>query len=198
MNIGLTGGIACGKSTVAEMLVDLGAILIDADQLARVVVLPGRPALNQIAARFGNKVINPDGTLNRKALGEIVFNEPHARKDLEAITHPFIRQEMWGQMAQAELNHPDQLVVVDIPLLYESGLQSKFEKVMLVYVPEEVQIQRLMKRDHLTPEAAQLRLAAQMPIEQKKQLADIVILNEGSLTETKQQIQSFWQRKGEK
>jgi dephospho-CoA kinase len=198
MNIGLTGGIACGKSTVADMLVALGAILIDADQLAREVVLPGRPALQQIAARFGDNVINQDGTLYRRGLGEIIFNEPNARKDLEAITHPFIRQEMWGQMEQAELNHPDKLVVVDVPLLYESGLQAHFDKVMVVYVPEEIQIQRLMKRDTLTPEAAQLRLSAQMPIEQKKLLADIVIFNEGSLEETKQQIQVFWQRKGDK
>jgi dephospho-CoA kinase len=197
MNIGLTGGIACGKSTVASMLVDLGALLIDADKLAREVVMPGRPALKQIAERFGQSVILPDGSLHRKALGEIVFNESSARKDLEAITHPRIREAMWEQMRQAEAAEPEKLVVVDVPLLYESGLQEYFQKVMVVYVPEAVQLKRLMQRDAISLEAAQLRLKAQMPIEQKKLLANIIIDNSGSLSETEQQIHLFWQRKGE-
>jgi dephospho-CoA kinase len=198
MNIGLTGGIACGKSTVASMLVNLGAILIDADQLAREVVMPGRPALQQIVERFGPEVILPDGTLHRKALGVIIFNEPTARKDLDAITHPVIRQAMWDQMHQAEENYPDTLVVVDVPLLYESKLQGYFQKVMVVYVPENLQLQRLLERDELTLEAAKQRLQAQMPIEEKKQLADIVIDNSGSLADTEKQIQMLWQRKGER
>jgi dephospho-CoA kinase len=198
MNIGLTGGIACGKSTVASMLVGLGALLIDADKLARDVVMPGHPALQQIAERFGQSLILPDGSLNRKALGEIVFSEPSARKDLEAITHPRIRQAMWDQMHEAEENQPHKLVVVDVPLLYESGLQGYFQKVMVVYVPEEIQLKRLMDRDVISLEAAQLRLKAQMPIEQKKLLANIVIDNSGDLSDTEQQIHLFWQRKGER
>jgi dephospho-CoA kinase len=198
MNIGLTGGIACGKSTVASMLVSLGAILIDADQLAREVVMPGRPALQQIVERFGPEVMLPDGTLHRKALGALIFNEPVARKDLEAITHPFIRQTMWDQMHQAEEAYPDKLVVVDVPLLYESKLQDHYEQVMVIYVPERVQLQRLIERDGLSLEAAEQRLQAQMPIEQKKRLADIVIDNSGSLADTDKQIQKFWQRKGER
>jgi dephospho-CoA kinase len=197
MNIGLTGGIACGKSTVASMLVKLGAFLIDADQLAREVVMPGRPALKQIVERFGPGVLMPDGTLHRKALGTIVFNEPAARKDLEAITHPLIRQAMWDQMHQTEQTHPDTLVVVDVPLLYESKLQGYFQKVMVVYVSESVQLHRLMERDELTLDAARLRLQAQMPIEEKKALADIIIDNSRNLADTEQQIQLFWQRKGE-
>jgi dephospho-CoA kinase len=196
MNIGLTGGIACGKSTVASMLVNRGAILIDADKLAREAVMPGRPALQQIAERFGQSLILPDGSLHRKALGEIVFNEPTARKELEAITHPIIRQAMWDQMHQAEEAQPQALIVVDVPLLYESGLQGHFQKVMVVYVPEEIQLKRLMERDAITSEAAQLRLKAQMPIEQKKLLANIVIDNSGDLSDTEQQIHLFWQRKG--
>jgi dephospho-CoA kinase len=197
MNMGLTGGIACGKSTVASMLVNLGAKLIDADQLAREVVMPGRPALLQIVERFGSQVMLPDGTLNRKALGAIIFNDPIARKDLEAITHPLIRQAMWDQMHQAEEAHIDTLIVVDVPLLYESGLQGYFQKVMVVYVSEKVQLLRLMGRDGLSLEAAELRLQSQMPIEQKKLLADIVIDNSGSLSDTEKQIQLFWQREGE-
>jgi dephospho-CoA kinase len=197
MNMGLTGGIACGKSTVASMLVNLGAKLIDADQLAREVVMPGRPALLQIVERFGSQVMLPDGTLNRKALGAIIFNDPIARKDLEAITHPLIRQAMWDQMHQAEEAHIDTLIVVDVPLLYESGLKGYFQKVMVVYVSEKVQLLRLMGRDGLSLEAAELRLQSQMPIEQKKLLADIVIDNSGSLSDTEKQIQLFWQREGE-
>jgi dephospho-CoA kinase len=197
MNIGLTGGIACGKTTVAVMLVKHGAILIDADQLAREVVMPGRPALKLIKERFGPKVILSDGSLHRKALGEIIFNEPTARKELDAITHPLIRQAMWDQMHKAEETFPETLVVVDVPLLYESGLQDHFQKVMVVYVSEKVQMERLMERDGLSYDAAILRLQAQMPIEQKKLLANIVIDNSGDLTQTEHQIQLFWQRKGE-
>jgi dephospho-CoA kinase len=197
MNIGLTGGIACGKSTVASMLVNLGAKLIDADQLARDVVMPGCPALLQVVERFGSQVMLSDGTLNRKALGAIIFNDPNARKDLEAITHPLIRQAMWDQMHQAEEANNEHLVVVDVPLLFESGLQGYFQKVMVVYVSEKVQLLRLMERDGLSLEAAELRLQAQMPIEQKKLLADIIIDNSGSLSNTEKQIHLFWQRKGE-
>jgi dephospho-CoA kinase len=197
MNIGLTGGIACGKTTVAAMLVKHGAILIDADQLAREVVMPGRPALRLIEERFGTQVIQSDGSLHRKALGEIIFNEPTARKELDAITHPLIRQAMWDQMHKAEETFPETLVVVDVPLLYESGLQDHFQKVMVVYVSEKVQLDRLMERDGLSYEAAILRLQAQMPIEQKKLLANIVIDNTGDLSQTEQQIQLFWQRKGD-
>lgn len=197
MNMGLTGGIACGKSTVASLLVKLGAILIDADQLAREVVMPGTLALQQITERFGSIVIQPDGALNRKALGAIIFNEPSARKDLEAITHPQIRLAMWDQMRKAEEADPARLVVVDVPLLYESKLQGYFQKVMLVYVSEAIQLQRLMERDGLTMDAAQLRLQAQIPIESKKLLADIIIDNTGTVAETEKQIQLFWQRKGE-
>jgi dephospho-CoA kinase len=197
MNIGLTGGIACGKSTVASLLVKLGAILIDADQLAREVVMPGTLALQQITDRFGSIVIQSDGALNRKALGAIIFNEPSARKDLEAITHPQIRLAMWDQMRKAEEADPARLVVVDVPLLYESKLQGYFQKVMLVYVSESIQLQRLMERDGLTMDAAQLRLQAQIPIESKKLLADIIIDNTGTVAETEKQIQLFWQRKGE-
>jgi dephospho-CoA kinase len=198
MNIGLTGGIACGKSTVASMLVNLGAILIDADQIAREVVMPGRPALQQIVERFGPEVILPDGALHRKALGAIIYKDPSARKDLDAITHPWIRQTMWDQMHQAEETYPDTLVVVDVPLLYESKLQGYFQKVMVVYVSEELQLQRLLERDKLSLEEAEQRLQAQMPIEEKKLLADIIIDNSGSLADTEKQIQMLWQRKGER
>jgi dephospho-CoA kinase len=196
MHIGLTGGIACGKSTVADMLVRRGAILIDADRVAREVVEPGSPALADIADRFGGDVLLPDGSLNRKRLGEIVFQDETSRKALEAILHPEIRRRMFGRMASAEADHPDKLVVVDIPLMYESGLEGHFKEIMVVYVPKDIQIKRLIERDGLTGEQAELRLAAQWPIDRKKSLADIVIDNSGSLADTERQLSEFWHAKG--
>ncbi|GIP33737.1 dephospho-CoA kinase [Paenibacillus sp. J2TS4] len=196
MNIGLTGGIASGKSTVATVLVERGALLIDADQIAREVVLPGTPLLAQVAAHFGQAVLNPDGSLNRKKLGEIVFADPAARKDLEGLLHPQIRALMKQRMLEAEAADPHRLVVVDVPLLFESGLQAMFEQVMVVYVSRATQLTRLMARDGLTAEQAQRRLDAQMAIEEKKERADIVIDNEGSLSDTERQIDHFLEGKG--
>ncbi|MBO9610203.1 MAG: dephospho-CoA kinase [Paenibacillaceae bacterium] len=196
MNIGLTGGIACGKSTVADSLVRRGALLIDADRIAREVVVPGSPALALVARRFGQVVIAEDGTLARKKLGDIIFADPAARKDLEAILHPAIRREMIARMEQAERERPERLVVVDVPLLYESGLTAMFDEVMVVYVPEQMQLQRLMARDGTSEETARLRIAAQLPIERKKEQADVVIDNSGTLAETELQLDTFWRRKG--
>jgi dephospho-CoA kinase len=196
MNIGLTGGIACGKSTVAAMLVARGAILVDADAIAREVVEPGSPALGEIAARFGQDVINDDGSLHRKRLGEIVFADPSAKRDLEQILHPRIRQLMMGRMRKNESLYPDKLVVVDVPLLYESQLESWFSKVMVVYVPREIQLSRLIGRDNLTTEQAERRLNAQLPIDEKKARADYVIDNQGSLSATELQVDTFLRGKG--
>lgn len=196
MNIGLTGGIACGKSTVSAMLVKRGANLVDADRIAREVVLPGSPVLAQVAERFGQAILNEDGSLNRKKLGERIFGDEKARRDLEGLLHPPIRATMREQLAQFERLQPDKLVVVDVPLLYESNLASMFEEVMLVYVPREVQLARLMARDSLTAEQAERRLAAQLPIEQKRQWSDIVIDNSGTLEATERQLDQFWSRKG--
>lgn len=174
------------------MLVERGAALVDADAIAREVVLPGKPALLEIAEHFGQAVILDDGSLNRQKLGQVVFGNVEARKQLEAITHPRIRQLMLSRMAQLEQDDPNRLVVVDIPLLYESGLQTYFEEVMLVYVPAHVQLQRLMKRDGLDESQARARLDAQMPIDEKKQLADITIDNSGTKQQTEAQVEQFW------
>ncbi|MDF2722333.1 MAG: dephospho-CoA kinase [Paenibacillus sp.] len=195
MNIGLTGGIACGKSTVSAMLVARGAILIDADQIARVVVLPGSPALAEIAERFGEELLLADGSLNRKALGAIVFQDASARRDLEHILHPRIRATMRERMEQANRDTPDKLVVVDVPLLFESKLQAMFDETLLVYVPRQVQLMRLMARDKLTEEQAESRLKAQMPIEDKRELADTIIDNSGTLEQTEKQVGEFYMRK---
>ncbi|SDL91607.1 dephospho-CoA kinase [Paenibacillus marchantiae] len=196
MNIGLTGGIATGKSSVSAFLASKGALLIDADVIAREVMLPGHPVLAAAVQRFGQAILNEDGTLDRKKLGSIVFQNPEERKALEAITHPAIRKEMRERAALYELEHPDKLVVSDIPLLYESGLEDGFEEVMVVYVPRSVQLERLMSRDGMTAEQADARIDVQMDIEDKKQRADVLIDNSGLWSETEQQLISFLHRKG--
>ena len=196
MNIGLTGGIASGKSSVSELLVSLGAILIDADQIAREVMFPGHPVLVAVAKQFGQGVLLEDGTLNRKKLGELVFNHQEQLQVLNDITHPAIRQEMKDRKLKYEEQFPDRLIVSDIPLLYESGLEDGYEQIMLVYVPREVQIERLMKRDGMDKSQAIRRLEAQMDIEEKKQRADIIIDNSGDFEETKKQILAFWHHAG--
>ncbi|UUZ93749.1 dephospho-CoA kinase [Paenibacillus sp. P25] len=196
MNIGLTGGIACGKSTVASMLVERGALLVDADRIAREVVEPGSPVLRQVIERFGDDLLLPDGSLHRKKLGERIFGNSEARRALEALLHPPIRRAMRSRMEEYQTNHPDKLVVVDVPLLYESKLEHMFEQVMVVYVPRDIQLGRLIERDGLSTEQAEQRLRSQMPIEEKKRLADIVIDNSGTIEDTERQIQSFWTERG--
>lgn len=194
MIIGLTGGIATGKSTVSAMLAELGASIVDADQVAREVVLPGEPALRQVAEVFGQAVLQEDGTLNRKKLGKIVFADENKRKQLEAILHPAIRRVMAERIDRLERENPARLVVADIPLLYEVGLDSLYPEVLLVYAPAPVQMKRLAERDGLTEREARQRLDAQMPIETKKRKATWVIDNSGTLEETRRQVLAFWQR----
>lgn len=196
MNIGLTGGIATGKSTVSRMLASRGAAVIDADAIAREIMEPGHPVLAAVSERFGQGVLHPDGTLDRKKLGDIVFSHPEERKALEALTHPAIRSEMKRRLDELEEADPYRLVVADIPLLYESGLDPLYEEIMVVYVPRELQLTRLIHRDGLSREEAEQRLGAQTDIELKKERADILIDNSGGLDETERQIDVFWRDKG--
>ncbi len=195
MNIGLTGGIATGKSTVSSMLTRKGALLVDADVIAREVMLPGHPVLAEVTAHFGQHILLEDGTLNRKKLGEIIFRDPEQREALNRITHPAIRREIRERTEAYERDYPDRLVVADIPLLLEAREQYSFlQQIVVVYVPRVLQIRRLMQRDALTEGQAAARLGSQMDIEAKKKLADIVIDNSGTLDETKQQVDKLWNR----
>lgn len=196
MNIGLTGGIATGKSTVSALLVSKGALLVDADVIAREVMLPGHPVLAAVAGHFGQAVLLADGTLDRKKLGDIVFRNPSQRQALNDITHPAIRREIREQMESLERDYPDRLVVVDIPLLFESGLEHMFERVMLVYAPRNIQQERLMERNQLNQDEASARIGSQMDIEEKKLKADIVIDNSGNAEQTRRQIDEFWLQSG--
>jgi dephospho-CoA kinase len=196
MKLGLTGGIACGKSTVSAMLAERGAKIVDADQTAREVVLPGEAALEAIVAVFGQAVLNEDGTMNRSALGSIVISDPQRLTQLEAILHPAIRTRMWGRINAYEQEDPNQLIVADIPLLYETGQASLYDEIMVVYVPREIQIERLMSRNSITAEQAEQRIALQMDIEEKRQLANYVIDNSGTLEQTVLQVERFWHEQG--
>ncbi|BBH18969.1 dephospho-CoA kinase [Paenibacillus baekrokdamisoli] len=196
MKFGLTGGIACGKSTVSAMLVERGAKLVDADQFAREVVLPGEAALHAIVAAFGQAILNDDGTLNRSELGSLVFGNAERLKQLEDILHPAIRTRMWERMNAYEQDNPSQLIIADIPLLYETGQASLYDGIIVVYVPRAVQIQRLMTRNSMTTEQAETRIALQMDIEEKKRLADYVIDNSGTLEQTSVQVERFWREQG--
>ncbi len=191
--IGLTGGIATGKSTVARLLAGRGAAVVDADLLAREVVTPGSPALEEIASTFGPGVVTATGELDRPALGAVVFADPARRRSLEEITHPRIAALM-AQRIAAGLESGAPLVVADIPLLYEGGRTGLVEGVMLVDVPEEVQLRRLILRDGIDEAAARVRVAAQMPLAEKRRLATWVIDNGGTPESTAAQVGEWWER----
>jgi dephospho-CoA kinase len=170
--VGLTGGIAAGKSTVAAHLVSLGAYEIDADKLAREVVEPGRPALAKIEAEFGSRVINSDGTLNRKALGEIVFTDPQQRLKLEAITHPEIRAL---SLQRIEQNSEFEVVIYNVPLLVEAKVDLPFDYVITVEAPQKEQVKRLVENRGLTEAAANSIIAAQASPAERANAADLII-----------------------
>lgn len=196
MIMGLTGGIASGKSTVSALLAAKGAQLVDADVIAREVMLPGHPVLEAVVRHFGQDLLQEDGTLNRSKLGEIVFHDEAARRKLNELTHPAIRAEIRGQMDRLEREHPGGLVIADIPLLYESGLQEMFERILVVYAPRETQLERLMARNGLKREQAEARLDSQMDIEVKRGLADYVVDNSQGPEETRVQVELLWDRLG--
>ncbi|MBI5591271.1 MAG: dephospho-CoA kinase [Deltaproteobacteria bacterium] len=191
---GLTGGIASGKSTVSAFLEDAGAVIVDADKIARNVVRKGQPAWREIVGAFGRTVLLPDGEINRILLGEIIFNDPVQKRILNRIVHPGVIAETATRLAEIEKNQPDAVVILDVPLLIESGMDSGLSDIIVVYVPEPVQIQRLMTRDTLTQAQALARIRSQMPIEEKKKRATIVIDNSGSREATRNISLTVYQR----
>ena len=178
--IGITGGPATGKSTLTALLLERGAVGVSADEIAREVLTPGTPAYRRVVERFGEEVLRPDGTIDRSHLGRIVFSDERARRDLEAITHPAILDRLRARLAELrERCGPDTPIVAEVPLLYEVGIESWFDRVVVVTAPEELQVQRLQTRDHLSREEALARIRAQMPLSDKADRADIVIVNDG-------------------
>ena len=190
LRVALTGGIATGKSAVAARLAELGAVIIDADLLAREAVAPGTPGLAAVVARFGPQVLAND-QLDRAALAEIIFADPAARADLEAIVHPAVRRRAAELEAEAL---PDAVVVHVIPLLVETGQSDTFDLCVVVDVDEQTQVDRLERRNGLTDADARARLQAQASREARLAAADVVIDNSGTVSQLREQVDALWAR----
>jgi dephospho-CoA kinase len=198
--LGLSGGIGTGKSTVARFLAELGATVIDADSIVRELQAPGAPLLDEIADAFGAEIIDADGALDRAALADIIFRDPDARARLSGIIHPKVGAVMSERTDRAQAAGAT-LIVLDIPLLFEGReTQSNaasalpFDATVLVYAPENVQIERQMQRDDCDCEQALRRIRAQLPIEEKRALADVVLDNSGSIEEIERQARELYER----
>lgn len=188
--LGLTGSIATGKSTVAKLFLSAGIPVVDADLGARAVVLPGAPGLADIIEHFGEAYLLSDGTLDRKRLGALIFSDREKRKELDVLLKERIND--WIQAEKERyISEGHKLIVLDIPLLYEGGYEDSCDAVMVVYVPEELQVQRLMSRNLLDADEAARRMQSQLSIEKKKELADFVIDNSGTIEETKKQVNDW-------
>jgi dephospho-CoA kinase len=191
--VGLTGGIASGKSTVSNLLRQLGAVVIDADRIARRVVEPDRRAWKRIVGRFGPEILLPDRTLDRKGLAERIFRSAPERRFLNRVTHPPIYWEILKSLARHWwMKTP--LVVVDAALLFETPLRLFLKPIVVVYADADTQLERLVRRDGIDREEAMRKIRAQMPLEEKKKLADYVIDNSGSLERTAEQVHDLWRR----
>lgn len=192
--VGLTGGMGSGKSTVSRMLADLGAEVVDADRVAREVVEPGRPALDEIADRFGPDVLLPDGALDRGALAEVVFSDAEALADLEAITHPRIRARIVELVEEARTSHGDgAIVVLDHPLLVETGQHEHVDAVVVVTAPLDTRVRRLADGRGIAPEDARARIRTQAHDDTRSAVADHVIDNSGDLQALRAEVDALWQ-----
>lgn len=190
--IGLTGGIASGKSTASSILRELGAVIIDADAAAHELAEKGQPLYEAYVRHFGRGILRPDGSLDRRRLGQLVFTQAEEKAWLDQTSHPLIRAAMKKKWAEAEAKGV-KAVVLDIPLLFETGWQKKLDETWLIYVPEEVQLLRLQQRNGYPCAEAMSRIKAQMPIEEKRNLADRVIDNTGSREALQAKLKALWQ-----
>lgn len=190
--IGLTGNIACGKSTVAAMLADLGAEIIDADRVAHQVMTPGGPVFAALVREFGPTIVATDGTIDRQRLGSIVFRDPTALRRLDALVHPHTGAEIRRLIEASSAK----VVVVEAIKLIESGTYRRCDSVWLVTCPSEKQVERLMARSGLSYEEAERRVRAQAPAEEKRPYADVVVDTSGAVEHTREQVRAAWQRLG--
>ncbi|HHU92435.1 MAG TPA: dephospho-CoA kinase [Halanaerobiaceae bacterium] len=190
MIIGLTGGIASGKSTVSAYLAELGAIIIDADKIAHEIMEKGKPAYRKIIEAFGREILAANGEIDRSRLGKIVFNDREKKRLLEEITHPQIIKEMREKIE--ENRGQNKIIVLDVPLLFEAGLEKMVDESWLVYVDRETQLERLMARDGLSYQEANKRIKSQLSLEKKRELADFIIDNRGNLEELKREVFFKW------
>lgn len=188
LRVGLTGSIGVGKTFVTSVFAELGCHVLDADQTAREVVMPGTPGLKALTETFGEEILNPDGTLNRKQLGAVVFNDESQRQRLNHILHPFIIARQDEIMNAWEAEDPDGIGIIDAALMIESGGYKRFDKLIVVHCRPEVQLERLMLRDKLSRDEALRRINAQMPQEEKQKFADYLIDTSDGFEPTKTQI----------
>jgi dephospho-CoA kinase len=192
LSVGLTGGIACGKSTVAQMFVGLGAHLIDFDRIAHEVQEPGKPAWEEVVNHFGKAILQQDKKIDRIKLGNIVFADKKKILELNNIVHPLVYQEWHLRLEKISKKEKHAIVLSDVPLLFEGKMQNLFDLTMLVLIAPEEQLRRLIIRNGVNREEAGKRLKSQMPITEKIALADIVIDNEGSIPETEKKVKQVW------
>jgi dephospho-CoA kinase len=190
--VGLTGGIASGKSTVSNMLVELGAPLIDFDLIARQVVEPGTHGFEAIVNYFGKQILIENGTLDRKKLSKIVFQDFEKRKKLESFTHPLIYEEFFKQINAIAKKDPDAVIQVSIPLLIEQNMQYAFDGLIIVYVSKKIQVERLAQRDGISIKEAANILKSQLPIDEKVGFANFIINNENTIKKTRKQVNKVW------
>jgi len=188
--IGLTGGVGSGKSTVAAILHDLGADIVDADEASHAVYAPGTPGFDAVVLEFGPEYVR-GGEIDRARLGRLVFDDADARRRLNAIVHPLVREWMAKRTREAA-ERGAEVVIQDVPLLYENGLEDLFSSVVLVYVPDEVQLERLVEGRGIDADRARAMIAAQMPIDAKRRRAHHVIDNSGTKEETRRQVEEMW------
>ncbi len=189
---GLTGGIATGKSTVSAIFKTCGAVIVDADVIAREVVQKGRKAWSEIIDTFGSRILLPDGSINRPALGDIIFHDPVRQQILNHIVHPEVMAETNRRLVEINHDSPDAVVILDVPLLFESGMDKGLSEIIVVYVPEPLQLQRLMHRNALSEDQALARIRSQIPVEEKKRRATRIIDNSGSLDITREATQAIY------
>ena len=193
LKVGLTGGIASGKSTVSKIFASFGAKVLDADEVAREVLLPGQPAWTRVRQAFGQEFFHADGKVKRKQLRKLVFADPEKRSQLNAIVHPEVMKEINRRAEIFSSSVQTEVLLVDVPLLLEVGLANRFDKIVVVYVSESVQINRLSQRDGISEEEATETLKVQMPLNKKVEQADYVIDNSGTLEETRSQVEQVWE-----
>lgn len=191
---GLTGGIATGKSAVSSILREAGAIIIDADNIARDAVKKDLPAWHEIVRIFGKEVLLPDGEIDRAYLGGIIFRDSSKKDILNQIVHPHVIKKTAELIEEIGKNFPDSIVILDVPLLIEAGMDKGLEDVILVYTPEQIQVKRLVARDKISEEEALLKVRSQMPIEKKREFATIIIDNRGTLKETREKAIEVFNR----
>jgi dephospho-CoA kinase len=194
LRVGLTGGIASGKTTVGAMFVELGCHLIDSDSITHQLFEPGQATRDSVIREFGPRVVAPDGTIDRRVLGEIVFKDPAERSKLNAIVHPAVirRQQDW--LKEVEARDPAAIAIVDATLMIEIGTYKTYDKVVVVFCPPEIQRQRLRLRSTLTDQQIESRIESQMPMAEKVKYADYVVDNSGSLDRTREQVQEIYQQ----